>query len=171
MLQTQYIKNGTTDYKIGKNIGNADKIRRNVLAILFQLELTFYGMIRAKVELFSIAARTGAWWGIGFYTIKCKIKGPIAIGTKIVTRKSNTLTLIDGVSLMAGKFSFQHCFTLILPKYDESCICQYNRKLFARSLSFPAPPHSNTVFFSRRQLTETRTQMLTPRATTGYVNR
>ena len=79
-------------------------------------------MIRAKVELFSIAARTGAKWGIGFYTTKCKIKGPIAIGTKIVARKSNTLTLIDGVSLMAGKFSFQHCFTLILPKYDESLV-------------------------------------------------
>ena len=50
------------------------------------------------------------------------------------------------------------------------CICQYNRNLFARFFIFPAPPHSNTVFFPKRQLTETGSQLLTPRATTGFVN-
>ena len=131
VLRTQYIKNGTTDYKTGSYVGNTNKIgninhiRNNLLAITFQLELTsLICMIRANVEFLSIVAWTGARRGIGFYTLWGEMKGPMAIGTKNVTRKKNTRTLLDGVSLMAGNFGFlaQHCFTFILPKYDESVL-------------------------------------------------
>ena len=69
-----------TNYKIGNNIGNTNNIRKgdlpddfkirhkNFTAIAFQLELTpCICMIRAKVKLVWIAARTGAKREIGFY--------------------------------------------------------------------------------------------------------
>ena len=82
-------------------------------------------------------------WGGGgdFLSLKGRIKGPINIETKNVARKSNTPTSLDGVSLMAGKFSVRHCFTLILPKYDESVVFVNMIENGMRAFSFSLHPH------------------------------
>ena len=84
-------------------------------------------------------------WGGGenlfVHSLKGGIKGPINIETKNVARKSNTPTSLDGVSLMAGKFSVRHCFTLILPKYDESVVFVNIIENCMRVFSFSLHPH------------------------------
>ena len=79
--------------------------------------------------------------GDRFDILKGGIRGPTTIGIKNVTRKSNTPTLLDGVSLMAEKFGFQHCFTWILPKYDESVVFVNITENCLRVFSFSRHPH------------------------------
>ena len=100
-------------------------------------------MIRAKVELISITMRTrvGGGGDLFVHSLKGGIKGPITIETKNVARKSNTPTSLDGVSLMAGKFSVRHCSTLILPKYDESVVFVNIIENGMRAFSFSLHPH------------------------------
>ena len=99
-------------------------------------------MIRAKVELISITMRTRVGGGDLFvHSLKGGIKGPITIETKNVARKSNTPTSLDGVSLMAGKFSVRHCSTLILPRYDESVVFVNIIENGMRAFSFSLHPH------------------------------